>query len=524
MQSSNSPNTRLQEGMRKLARREHEALHLESIEMIKQNVRDPIPYFLLGNLAFEHQNHQKALSLFEQAVAYDLSSPLYRAYLAKALTTLNRQSEAREAAIQAAELKISDAHVADTVGVVLSRTGFHDLAAPLFERAVSLDPRPANFHYNLGSSLQFLGRFEDAKASYLNAIQRDESLHRAWSSLVSLTKQTDSNHHLDKLEALFATNSGSTDARLHYGHAIAKTLEDLGRFEESLDWLGRAKEKKRAEIQFDMEKELQHFQAAQGTLTPATKNSVQTAEEAPIFIVGLPRTGTTLVDRILSSHDDVVSAGELNTFAGLIKKATATTSNLVLDGETLLAADEVDLAAVGRAYLNDTAALAKGAKRFTDKMPLNFFYAGLIHRALPNARIVALRRDPMDSCLSNYRQLFATGFSYYNYTFDLSDTAQFYRAFDDLMTHWRSVIPNDRFLEIQYEDIVFHQERETRRLLEFCDLSWDEKCLRFHENDAPVSTASSVQVRQPLYSGSIGRWKRYGGALSSLAEELHPLV
>ena len=274
--------------MRKLARREYETLHLESIEMIKRNVRDPIPYFLLGNLAFDHQNHQKALSLFEQAVAYDLSSPLYRAYLAKALTTLNRQSEAREAAIQATELKISDAHVADTVGVVLSRTGFHDLAAPLFERAVSLDAGPANFHYNLGSSLQFLGRFEDAKASYLNAIQRDESLHRAWSSLVSLTKQTEADHHLDKLEALFAAHSDSADARLHFGHAIAKTLEDLGSFEESLVWLGRAKEKKRTEIQFDMEKELQHFQAARGTLTPATQHSARTTEEAPIFIVGLP--------------------------------------------------------------------------------------------------------------------------------------------------------------------------------------------------------------------------------------------
>ncbi len=510
--------------MGQLARREYEALHLDSIEMIKRNVRDPVPYFLLGNLAFEHQNHQKALELFKQASAYDLGNPLYPAHLAKTLTVLNRQTEAREAAMQAANLDISDAHVADTVGVVLSRTGFHDLATPLFERAVTLDPGPANFHYNLGSALQFLGRFEAAKSAYLEALARDPNLHRVWSSLVSLSKQTNEENHLDQLVDLFEKQQRDADARLHYGHAIAKTLEDLGRYEESLTWLGRAKEQKRAQIKFDMDRGLLHFQAARETATEPYDSNAEASEESPIFVIGLPRTGTTLVDRILSSHYDVVSAGELNTFAGLVKKATATSSNLVLDAETLAAANEIDLSAIGQSYIRETAALAKGAPRFTDKMPLNFFYAGLIHRALPNARIIALRRNPMDSCLSNYRQLFATSFSYYNYTFDLTDTAKFYKAFDDLISHWRSAIPATNFMEVWYEDIVFHQERETRRLLEFCDLSWDEKCLRFHENDAPVSTASSVQVRQPLYSGSIDRWKRYGDALAGLQSALHPLV
>jgi hypothetical protein len=215
-----------------------------------------------------------------------------------------------------------------------------------------------------------------------------------------------------------------------------------------------------------------------------------------------------------------VSAGELNTFAGLVKARAGSASNLVLDAETLSNAVDADLAGIGHAYIEETRRLTRGADRFTDKMPLNFFYVWLIHRALPNARVIALRRDPMDSCLSNFRQLFATGFSYYNYSLDLDATATYYKHFDKLLAAWRRSMPSSRYVELQYEDIIYDQENQTRKLLDFCGLSWNEACLRFHENAAPVATASSVQVRQPLYSTSIGRWKKYGDRLDSLGQSL----
>jgi hypothetical protein len=153
-------------------------------------------------------------------------------------------------------------------------------------------------------------------------------------------------------------------------------------------------------------------------------------------------------------------------------------------------------------------------------MPLNFLYCGLIHQALPNARIIALRRNPMDSCLSNYRQLLTTQQAYYAYTYDLLETAKFYCLFDELVAHWAESLPKDRFIQVHYEDIVFNQLGQTQRLLEFCGLGWEDACLNFHENDTPVSTASSVQVRQPLYSASIGRWQRYGDKLNKLEHYL----
>jgi tetratricopeptide (TPR) repeat protein len=510
----------LRKGLALIERGDYKPVHQIAIDLIHQNTENPVPYFLLARVAHDHQNYKKADELYRRASELEPDNPLYISSYGQYLVGVGRQQPALVCADKAAELPISDAFVADIVGVIYSRTGFHEKAVPFFKEAVRLNPAPANFHYNLGASLQFSGDFAGAEAAYRDTIERQPDAYRAHSSLVSLSRQTPGNNLLTELKDRFAENESDPDASLHLGHAIAKTLEDLDKYPDSLEWLTRAKRLKRKMLDYDIEQDLRLFDAAAQTLRGAVTHSDQHAEVAPIFIIGMPRTGTTLVDRILSSHADVVSAGELNTFAGLTKSLAKTPSNMVLDVETLNNVIDLDLGELGHNYIEATRTLARGSARFTDKMPLNFFYAGLIHKALPNARIVALRRDPMDSCLSNYRQLFSTAFSYYNYSLDLDDTATYYKAFDKLLAHWRDALPEDRFTEVHYEDIVHAQEKETRRLLSFCDLPWDEACLRFHENAAPVSTASSVQVRQPLYSGSIGRWRKYGDSLKELRNQL----
>lgn len=506
----------LRKGLADISAGRYETAHADSIARIRADVNDPIPYYLLARIALEHHNYAKSGELFAKARALAPDNPLYIAGHAEYLVTVGRQTEALQLADEAASQNVADAHTADTIGVVYSRTGFHEKAIPFYEQAVALDPAPANFHYNLGASLQFAGDFEKAGAAYQAAIERQPDSYRAYSALVSLSRQTPEKNHLDRLRTLFDEQHADPDRALQIGHAIAKTLEDLGQYEESFDWLVRAKRAKRDALGYLRETDLALFAAARDTVDAPLAASDACSDASPIFIVGLPRTGTTLVDRILSSHPDVVSAGELNTFAGLVKQRAGSSSNLVLDAETLRNAVDTDLAGIGHAYIEETRRLARGAERFTDKMPLNFLYVWLIHRALPNARIVALRRDPMDSCLSNFRQLFATGFSYYNYSLDIDDTAAYYEGFDELLAAWREHVPASRFFELHYEDIVYDQEDQTRRLLDFCGLTWNEACLRFHENTAPVATASSVQVRQPLYSGSIGRWKKYGDRLGSL--------
>jgi tetratricopeptide (TPR) repeat protein len=518
------PKLTLESGLGFLREKAYKAVHASAIKEIKANVTAPIPYFLLGVIAFDHNNFGKALDLFSKAKQFVPEEPYYVAYEAMVLSTLRRSNEALLAANQASKVVGDNAHLRDMLGVVYSRCGDHEKAVEHFKVAVRLNGKEPNYFYNLAASQQFLGRFEEAKTAYEKVLSLEPTHYRAWSSLIALNKQSPETQQLQTLKKMFDRPGNSSDIKLHLGHAIAKTLEDLGQHEESLSWLLRAKLEKRTEFPFDADSAAKVFKAAKNTAHVKRPIEPFDQDRVPIFIVGLPRTGTTLVDRILSSHSQVKSAGELDAFAEQIKTLTNTQSPFVLDAETLDASKDLVLQDAAKGYLSQTQALAGGAPHLVDKMPLNFFYAALMANAFPKVKIIALRRGAMDSCLSNFRQLFSTQFSYYNYTFDLDDTAYFYRLFDDLMTHWRETLPEDRFMEVRYEDIVHDQKNQTQRLLSFCDLDWEEACLRFHENTAAVSTASSVQVRQPLYSGSIDRWKKYGDKLDGLHSALGNLA
>ncbi|WP_293677749.1 tetratricopeptide repeat-containing sulfotransferase family protein [uncultured Phenylobacterium sp.] len=502
-----------------MARKAYREAHALCLEVLRADSQVAGAWFLLGVLAADYDNHGRAAELFEKAIALAPADPRPRAHLARSLIALNAQADAVAAAEAAAALAPRDPLTLDTLGVVFSRAGLHARAVPLFEAATGADPRNASFQFNLAASRQFAGDFAGAEAAYAAAVALDPGLHRAWSARVTLARQTPERNFLGELTALMDQRSDDPDRALHLGHALAKTCEDLGDHEAALDWLTRAKAAKRAAVGYSSAVDAALFAAAAGTFR-AGDPALGDPSEAPIFVVGLPRTGTTLVDRILSSHADVASVGELIDFGLAVKRAAATPSNLVLDPQTLEAARDADPAALGRAYLEAAGRLAGRAPRFVDKMPLNVLYAGLIHRALPNARIVCLRRHPMDAALANYRQLFATGVAYYDYAYGLEDVGRYVAGFEALVAHWRAVLPPDRFAEVAYEDIVADQEGQTRRLLAFCGLPWDPACLAFHENAAPVATASSVQVRQPLYASSVGRWRRYGAGLGPLRRAL----
>jgi tetratricopeptide (TPR) repeat protein len=470
-------------------------------------------FFVLALIAAAHDNFAKAADVLGRAIRLDGRIARYHAHLARCLIALNKQNDARLAAHRAVQLEPADALTLDTIGVVLSRTGDHAEAVPLFERAVATDDRNASYFYNLGAARQFIGDFVGAGAAYDRAIAIQPDLYRAHSARAALRRATASQNHVAELEALFARSGENADAQLHIGHALAKELEDIGDYPGAFDWLERATRRKRRQIGYDGAEDAALFAAAAQT---ATLSRAGYPSDEPMFIVGMPRTGTTLVDRILSSHPDVSSAGELTDFALAIKRTTGTPSNKVLDAPTLTAATRLDFTALGRRYIDSTRPRTGHTRRFIDKMPLNFFYAALIHAALPNARIVCLRRNPMDACLSNVRQLFSTRFPYYDYAYDLLDTGRYYVQFDALVAAWRTMLPANRFIEVQYEALVANQDAESRRLVAFCDLPWNDACLDFHTNAAPVATASSVQVRSPIYSSSVGRWKRYGAPLDAL--------
>lgn len=500
-----------------LEARQYREAHALCLDVLQKAGPHPEAFFLLGLLTADHANHAKAVEIFDRGLALAPRDPRLHAHKAKSLLALNQRDAAATAARQAGTLGPRDALTFDTIGVVFTRLGDHEAAIGLFEAATGQDPDRADYHYNLAASRQFAGDFEGAEAAYARTLDLAPDHVKALSAIVGLRRQSEADNRLDGLIAAFdGRRADDEEGQLHLGHAIAKTLEDLGRDSEALDWLGRAKAGIRESRRYDPEADDALFDAAANAATTRSPTRGGADSERPVFIVGLPRTGTTLVDRVLGAHPHVRSVGELSSFALIGKRLAATPGPYVMDAATLRAASTVDAKQWGQAYLDSVADLAGDAARFVDKMPLNIVWAGQIQRALPNARIICLRRHPIDACLSNYRQLFATSFSYYNYAYDLEDCARYYLGFDRLRSHWAATLPADRYTEIAYEDVVADLEAEARRLVGHCDLDWDPACLDFHTQAGSVATASSVQVRQPLYSSSIGRWKRHAKALGPM--------
>ncbi len=505
-----------------LSAKEYKQCHQYCMTAIRLSPQRPEPLFLLGLLAADHKNFGKALELVERSLAIDPNNPRFLSQHAKLLTLLSRQQEASQSVDRAIKANPEDPLSLDTIGVVLARIGRHEEALSYFEKSVLLCPDNANFQYNFGSALQFSGRFDDAQQALENSISLNPNDFRVYTSLTSLKKQTEQDNHIEVMARLFSETEDA-DARLQLGHALAKSHEDLGLYQEAMDWLVRGKTLKSERLKYSFSQHNEIFDAAENLRANNMNSELETQGLNPIFIVGMPRTGTTLIDRIISSHPSATSMGELTDFGSHLKAATGTPSRFVLDAETLSQASSIDLEQVGEKYLEGTKRLRGEHPTFVDKMPLNFFYVPALLSALPSARIVVLRRNPMDTCLSNFRQLFRTSYSYYNYAYDLRDTAKFYARFDRLMTKWRDELPSSRFREFNYESIVEDQERESREIVSFCGLPWSEACLDFHKNKAPVATASSVQVRNPIYSTSVERWKKYGASVSPLYDALQEL-
>ena len=472
-----------------------------------------------GVVAAEQGRVTEGLALIRDAIAQDPADAEAHAQFGRWLSRLHRHAEAEAAAERALALAPREARTHDTVGVVLSRCGRHERAVASFERAVALDPGNAGFQFNLASSLKFLGSFDAAEAAYEACLAADPRHWRAHSAVSQLRRQTPQRNHLVRLQGLLDAGDLAMDAELHLRHALAKELEDLERFDEAFAQLVAGRSRKRAASGYEFARDAELFDTVVRIFPRPLSPDTAEPATSPIFVVGLPRTGTTLVERILASHSQVASAGESQNFPMLVKRAAGTRAPTALDPETLVRALDADLAAVGREYLERTRPPGD-EPRFVDKLPLNFFYLGHVARALPGARVVVLRRDPLDTVIASFRQLFATSMPYYQYAYDLRDIARYWLAFDALVSHWRRVLPG-RLHEVAYEAVVADPEPSIAGLLEHCSLDWEPGCLAFDRAPGAVATASAVQVRQPLYTSSVGRWRRYAAQLAPAIEVLH---
>jgi Flp pilus assembly protein TadD len=499
--------------------RDYQLAHQSCLTILEVDPHHADAYFLLGIINSEIGQINKAIQLFNRALSLK-STDEYLVHLCKCYALQGNMNEALVAADKINLEQLNHALSLDTLGVALSRIGLHQRALTVFEKALSINDRNPAYYYNYAVSAKFAGLFGQAREAFERAIVLKPNYYQAHFALSDLGENQQHAHHLGRLIALNKPNL-LPDAALHIGHALAKEYEARGQYQAAFSALSAAKNKKLATLDYQFERDQALFVAAKSAIGKGNKNGASPhagyADPAPIFVVGMPRSGTTLVERILSNHSDVDSCGELQDFGLAVKELTATTSPYVLDLETLHLGQQLDMHALGQRYIERTQAVRQGAKRFVDKLPFNFFYIGLILQALPNAKIIMVQRNPMDTCIGNFRQLFSIHSPYYAYSFNLLNIGRFYQEFYQLGQYWQHHQSANVF-QLCYEQLVREPQTEVQKLLKFCDLAWQAQCVNVESNTAPVSTASKVQVREPINTSSIGRWQKYAESTIELQQ------
>lgn len=492
-----------------LGQKRYREAHTACRQIIEKNADTPDAYYVMGVISYEHHDFMRAMKLFEVAIEKGHPEPGPHVQLARCFTNLNMPKKALQSIDVARRLNPKDGYTLSSIGATLSRLDRHADAALFYRKASEVAPEDPSVFFNLGSTLQFMGDFDGAESAYLTALNLAPSYTQARVHLTLIRTQTPDKNDLEPLEIAWRErHPKDLEGGLNIAHAFAKVYGDLGDSAAMMTWLDRGKSLILPHIPNRQKKDLASYAAAK-SLAKTLEYDIDTPAEGPIFIVGLPRSGTTLIDRILSSHSEMISAGERTEFAASFHEQLGGGGTDIVDANMLLKAPGTDMLAIGDLYRDRIEAILDGDERFTDKMPINVMFAPAILAAIPTARIVCLRRHPADSVLSIYRQLFELSAIHYRYAYDLESLANYVVAFNELVDVYVRALPSSRFTVMDYERLVDQPENEIRRLLAHCGLPFEQDCLDFQNNAAPVATASVAQVRKPIYKSAIGRWKQY---------------
>ncbi len=442
-----------------------------------------------------------------------VADALTRHDLAAAAAAVTRLEESR--AGESAAPDVAAASHAE-IGDLWSVLGDYARALAAYGRAVELAPTRSRYWFNRAAVRRFLGDLGAAEQDYDEAIRLAPHDAQAYLNRADLRPQTIERNHIDELERALRAAPPDWRHQVPLRYALAKEYEDLGDHRASWHHLAAGAQLRRRNMRYDVRTDLATMEWIREAF-PARAPSGGNPTDRPIFILGMPRTGSTLVERILGSHSDVHAGGELQDFGLAVVEAVR--AHLGRDAgrrEMVFASSLIDHAKLGGDYLRRTRLRTGDRGRFTDKLPLNYLYIGLIAQALPNARIVHVVRNPMATCYAVFKVLFDQG---YPFSYELCELADYYIAYRRLMHHWHAVLPG-RLIEITYEALVVDPASETRRLLDALGLAWEPACVDILANQSPSTTASASQVRRPIHRVGIDQWRHYEAQLSPVALRL----
>ncbi len=475
-----------------------------------------------GVVLLELKRADAALASLERAISLAPNHVEALTNRGRALVELGHPAAALASLDRALAIHPAYAMAHNHRGGALAELGRFEEAAASFDRALAIRPDYAEAYENKASAFAEQGRMAEATSAIAKAIEIAPKRAHAHFLLAAYARIKPGDPRLAAMETLAKDMASlSIDEQIDLNFALAKGYRDVGDPARSFPRLAAGAALKRGTIAYDESRALHGFQRAEKTFTAELMRAREGAGDPspiPVFIVGMPRSGTTLIEQILASHPKVYAAGEITEFDKAVGELRA--SEKIAAGYPDLAPvlSPEQLRRLGAGYLRRIRALSPTAEQITNKTPENFAYLGLIRLALPNARIIHARRDPLDTCFSCFSQNFARGAVPYAY--DLAELGRLYRAYETLMAHWRAVLPADAMLEVRYEEVVGDLEGQARRLVAYCGLEWDARCLEFQNAERPVRTASIAEVRQPLYATSVGRSRAYEAFLGPLRDAL----
>ena len=482
---------------------------------------DTAAHLILGAL-YAADDHQRAATHQSLAAAANPpEDPGLLTDLVAALLQVGEIIEARRLLDMPAIAHSDSVHVLMRAAAQRQLMGDHATALALVERARIAGATGRDFHFYRAIQLAFNGELETSRRELERCIAIDPPLGRAYVQLARTRRQSSDDNHLAAIDAaLQRIEKGSEDhAALEFAHY--KELEDLQRYEEAWQALVHGNALMHARLPYDTARERELFQHLAGICVPEFLRADRIAADAgpqPIFVIGMPRSGTTVLERILGNHSRITSAGELGDFPKAMAYAMDHRADDMLDETMLDRLEGVDWGEVGRRYLAQTRWRAGAKPLFVDKLPRNWMVAGMIHKALPNAPILHIVRDPMDVCFSNWRAYFGSGREY-AYAYDLGSLAAHYRLYRQTMAHWKAAMPGVIF-DVPYARLVCEPEAVIRDLLVFCGLDWEPDCMNLARNTTPSATLSMPQVRSSIHRQAFDEWRHYDTHLSSLAQSL----
>lgn len=505
---------------RYLAARQMPAVRITLESLLQRDPAHVQARLILSGIGFAEDRVREAAMHALAAAQARPEHPALVCDVAEALMRAGETAAARGALDAVPVTSVEDRVVLARMAAARKMLGQHPEALALFERAAAAGMDAPDFRFQHALELIFNGRLDEASAQLRDCLRLNPGFGRAALALSRLRKQAAEHNHLDELADRLGMVQAGTEDHAALAFARYKELEDLGRYDEAWAALEQGNRLMYARQQHDPGVADRLFDRLIQRCTAQRLRPVEALHPGPqpIFIIGMPRSGTTLLDRVLGNHSQVVSAGELDDFG--LQLRWATDHRTTLDDHVLERLDRIDYTELGRRYLAQTQWRAPGVRFFIDKLPRNWMVAGLIRRALPQARILNLVRDPMDVCFSNYRALLGDAFPW-SYQFEA--LAAHYRQYRRVMAHWHAAMPG-QILDVPYEGLVRDSEATVRRVLDFCGLPWEPGCLDITRNTAVVATLSMAQVREPIHARFFDEWRRYERQLEPLRQAIEPVA